>query len=55
MNTLNGRHWIGIRREPGGEEDRRKTGKYPFLRKRKNAAKRGAKLRDGRAAEFSCR
>jgi hypothetical protein len=33
MNSLKNKHWIGIRREPGGEEDGRKPGKGPFQRK----------------------
>jgi hypothetical protein len=31
MKPSKNRHWIGGRREPGGEEDRRKLRKGPFF------------------------
>jgi hypothetical protein len=34
-----GKLWVGIGREPEGEEDRRKLGKGPFWRKQENVAK----------------
>jgi hypothetical protein len=49
MNPLKNKHWIGIRREPEGEEDRNKPEKGPFWRKQENAAKHGARLRRRRA------
>jgi hypothetical protein len=42
---LKNRHWVGGRREPGGEEGRRKLGKGLFWRKQENAAKHEARLR----------
>jgi len=44
MSPLGNKHWIGVRREPEGEEDRRKPGKGPFWRKQENATKLGARL-----------
>jgi hypothetical protein len=49
MNSFINKHWIGVRRVPGGEEARRKTGPGPFWRKQENAAKHGARLRGWRA------
>jgi hypothetical protein len=49
MNPLEKKHWIGIRREPEGKEDRNKCGKGQFWRKQENAAKHGARLRGWRA------
>jgi hypothetical protein len=45
MNPLKNKHWIGIRREPEGEEGCNKPGNGPFLRKKGNAAKHGVRLR----------
>jgi len=42
---------IGICKEAEGEEDRRKPGKGPFLRKQENVAKHGARLRGWWATE----
>ena len=48
INTLKGKHWIGIRGQPEGREDRRKPAKGPFRRMQENVAKHGARLREGR-------
>ena len=45
MNPFKNKHWIGIRREPKGEEDRR----VPFWTKQENAARHGGRLRGWRA------
>jgi hypothetical protein len=45
MNPLKNKPWIGICREPEGEEGRSKTGKLPFWRKQEKAAKHGTRLR----------
>jgi hypothetical protein len=47
-NSLKGKNWIGIYRQPEGEKDRSKLGKRPFWRMQENVAKHGARLRDGR-------
>jgi hypothetical protein len=39
------KHWIGIRREPDGEKDRRKAGIVSCIRKQENAAKQGKRFR----------
>jgi hypothetical protein len=49
VNPSNKNHWIGIRWEPKGEEDRRNPGKGPFWRKQEKAAKHGVRLRGLRA------
>jgi len=55
------RLWMGGRREPGEEEDRRRLGKGLFCRKQENAAKHGARLggwwasvSDGIASQMPC-
>ena len=45
MNPLKNKHWIGICKEAEEEEDWRKPGKGPFLRKQENATKHEARLR----------
>jgi hypothetical protein len=50
-NPLKNKHWIGIGREPEGQEERRKPGKGPLWRKQENATKHGARLRRWRATE----
>jgi len=32
MSALKNKHWIGICREPEGEEDRSEPGKGPFMK-----------------------
>jgi hypothetical protein len=51
MNPLKNKHWIGIQREPEGEEDRRKYGKGSFWRKQENAATHEMRFRGWRATE----
>jgi hypothetical protein len=51
---LKNKHWIGICREPEGEEDRSKPGKDSFMvgaRKQEYAAQYGERLRGCRATE----
>jgi hypothetical protein len=45
MNLLKKKHWIGIRSEAEGEEERSKAGKEPLWRKQENVRKHGASLR----------
>jgi hypothetical protein len=45
MNPSKNKHWIGIRRESEGEEDRSKPGKGLLWRKQKNEANHGARFR----------
>jgi hypothetical protein len=47
INSLKGKHWIGICREAEGEKYRRKLGKRPFLMMQENVGKHGARLRFG--------
>jgi hypothetical protein len=49
--SIENEHWIGIRREPKGEEDRSKPPNGPFWSKQENAVKRGARLRVWRTTE----
>jgi hypothetical protein len=44
INPLKGKHWLGIRGQPDGEEDRCKPGKGPFRRMQENVAKHGTRL-----------
>jgi hypothetical protein len=44
MNPLKSKHWIGIRWEPEGEEDRSNLEKGPFWRKQENEAKHAMRL-----------
>ena len=52
MNPWKNEHWIGIRTEPEGEENRSKPGRGPFWRKQENGAKHGGRLRGWRATEL---
>jgi hypothetical protein len=49
--TLSNKEWIGIRREPKGEEGRSNPANGPFWSKQQNVAKYGARLRVWRATE----
>ena len=51
MNLLKNKQWIGIRRKPGGEDDRTNLEQGPFLRKQENVAKHGVRLRGWQATE----
>ena len=48
--SVKSKKWIGICREPKGEEDRSKSGKGPFWKKQENSAKLGARESGWRAA-----
>jgi hypothetical protein len=49
---LKNKHWIGIRRQPEGEEDRSKPGKGPFWRQQKNGAKHGGYENGGQQGQM---